>query len=431
MPPHQTVDRPLRIAIFTFSYAPALTGIATGLHQRLIRLLQRGHQVLLLHPQIDEQYPEVVRTRRMSDYDANGYPNLVKRTYPTRPHLLNREHPEPRHYTEWDDAALVADFRPDIQVVVDPAGMRGFSSLLLRGYGRPVGQKYARETGVPTVGMYETDWLGYAERYFGRMLVAIGSPLAGYVNRRFTAAYDCTYFTSRYLLTKLSRFGHANCEPLTYHGVDCQKFHPDNIQFDPISDDPSRVVLFVGRIAPEKNVSVLLKAFREVERTIPDALLVLVGSGPMGTKVAAEAQRLGQRIRVWGEAHGDTLRGLFARAAVFANPSVTENFCTTNLEALASGTPVVAAGAGGNCEQIEEGINGFLSRPNDPHDMAKKLIVLLNDENNRQAFARRARESSLSFDIEACVDRLEADLRDRVGRSQSKLRSPVSTCDRA
>ncbi len=286
--------RPLRIAIFTFSYAPALTGIATGLHQRLIRLLDRGHHVLLLHPQIDEQYPDAVRNRSMVGYDGSEFPNLIKRVYPTRPHLLNREHPEPRRYSEWDDAAMVADFRPDIQVVVDPAGMRGFSSLLLRGYGRPVGHKYAQQTGIPTVGMYETDWLGYAERYFGRALVAIGSPLAGYLNRRFTEAYQSTYFTSRYLLSKLSQFGHANCQPLTYHGVDCQRFHPNNIQFDPMPDDLSRVVLFVGRIAPEKNVSVLLKAFREVERTIPDALLVLVGSGPMGTKVAAEAQRLGQ-----------------------------------------------------------------------------------------------------------------------------------------
>lgn len=426
----QDPNGPLRIAIFTFSYAPVLTGIATGLHQRLIRLLQRGHQVLLVHPQIDEQYSDAVRNRTMVGYDGLEYPNLVQRTYPTRPHLLNREHPEPRRFTDWDDAALVADFRPDIQVVVDPAGMRGLSSLLLRGYGRPVGYKFAQLTGIPTVGMYETDWIAYAEKYFGRILVGIASPLAGYLNRRFTAAYDCTYFTSRYLLTKLSRFGHANCQPLTYHGVDCQRFHPNNIQFDPMPDDSSRVILFVGRIAPEKNVSVLLKAFRDVERAIPDALLVMVGSGPMGPKIAAEAQRLGRRIRVWGEAHGDSLRGLFARAAVFANPSVTENFCTTNLEALASGTPVVAAGAGGNCEQIEEGVNGYLSRPNDPRDMAKKLIVLLNDENNRREFARRARESSLNFDIEACVDRLEADLRDRVGRSQSKLGSQVPACER-
>lgn len=422
------VNRRLRIAIFTFSYAPVLTGIATGLHQRLICLLKRGHQVLLLHPEIDEQYPEHVRNRSMIGYDDSGFPNLIKRTYPTRPHLLNNEHPEPRRYTEWDDAALVADFQPDIQVVVDPVGMRGFSSLLLRGYGRPVGFKYAQQTGVPTVGMYETDWLGYAEKYFGRTLVALGSPLTRYVNQRFSEAYDCTYFTSHYLLSKLRDFGQANCEPLVYHGVDCEKFHPSNIQFDPMRDDTSRVVLFVGRIAPEKNVSVLLKAFREVEKAIPDAQLVLVGSGPMSNRVAMEAQRLGQRVRVWGEAHGDSLRGLFARAAVFANPSVTENFCTTNLEALASGTPVVAAAAGGNSEQIEDGVNGYLSRAHDPRDMAEKLICLLNDEPNRREFGRRARESSLNFDIETCVNRLEAALIDRVGRSQAKTPSQIPVC---
>ena len=424
-----SVNRQLRIAIFTFSYAPALTGIATGLHQRLIRLLKRGHQVLLLHPKIDEQYPEQVRNRSMVGYDDSEFPNLIKRAYPTRPHLLNKEHPEPRHYTEWDDAAMVADFQPDIQVVVDPAGMRGFSSLLLRGYGRPVGFMYAQQTGVPTVGMYETDWLGYAEKYFGRTLVALGNPLTRYVNRRFSKAYDCTYFTSRYLLSKLRNYGQANCEPLVYHGIDCQKFHPDNIQFDPMREDTSRVVLFVGRIAPEKNVSVLLKAFREVEKAIPDAQLVLVGSGPMSSQVASEAQRLGQRIRVWGEAHGDSLRGLFARAAVFANPSVTENYCTTNLEALASGTPVVAAAAGGNSEQIEDGVNGYLSRAHEPRDMAEKLIYLLNDEPKRRELGRRARESSLNFDIETCVDRLEADLIDRVGRSQAKTPSQIPVCN--
>ena len=188
------------------------------------------------------------------------------------------------------------------------------------------------------------------------------------------------------------------------------------------------MVLFVGRIAPEKNVSVLLKAFREVEKAIPDAQLVLVGSGPMSSQVALESQRLGQRIRVWGEAHGDSLRGLFARAAVFANPSVTENYCTTNLEALASGTPVVAAAAGGNGEQIEDGVNGYLSRAHDPRDMAEKLICLLNDEPKRREFGQRARESSLNFDIETCVDRLEADLIDRVGRSRAKMPSQIPVC---
>src|SRR4051794_41641121 len=90
------VNRPLRIALFTFSYAPVLTGIATGVHTRVRCLLERGHHVFLIHPEIDGQYPDEVRLRRMPGVEAfRDCPRFSSRAYPTRPHLLARTHPEP------------------------------------------------------------------------------------------------------------------------------------------------------------------------------------------------------------------------------------------------------------------------------------------------------------------------------------------------
>ena len=71
--------------------------------------------------------------------------------------------------------------------------------------------------------------------------------------------------------------------------------------------------------------------------------------------------------------------GWFAKADIFVNPSVTENFCTTTNEALASGTPVVAVVAPSTAEQVFSGVNGFLAAPNNPEDFAQKVITILEN----------------------------------------------------
>src|SRR5690242_5452921 len=106
------------------------------------------------------------------------------------------------------------------------------------------------------------------------------------------------------------------------------------------------------------------------------------------------------------ECFGEELRDPYARASVFVNPSTTENFCTTNLEALACATPVVSAAAGGNTEQVLDGVNGALSRPHEPSDMARKVVQILRSSSLRERMASAARASALRYHTLRCGKRL-------------------------
>ena len=122
------------------------------------------------------------------------------------------------------------------------------------------------------------------------------------------------------------------------------------------------------------------------------------------------AQRNADCATFVGEAFGDQLKGWYARADVFVNPSASENFCTTNLEALASGTPLIAASAGGNVEQVEDGRNGFLVPSGNPEAMAAKAVQILKSDSLRREMSLNARTFALQFDLITCGRHLELEI---------------------
>lgn len=419
----------LRIAVFTFSYAPFMTGIATGVHTRVSWLVRHGHEVLLAHPRAGEQFSEAIRNRSMSGLEElSHYPNFTSRAYPTKPHPFNRSHPEPLHHRHWSDTELLEEFGPNVVLVEDATGMRGFSSLFLGGYGRPVGYEYSRRTGVPLIDLFETDYVSYSEFYFGRFFMRLGRPLIARLSARFREAYDSTFFPSRTMQEKYRSIGIDRSEHILFHGIDCTDFCPGNIRHDPIPGDSRPTILFVGRLGCEKNVHVLLEAFPMIRESVPDVQLVIIGGGTAERDLRRQAKRFGPSVVFPGEVFGEKLRGWFARADVFVNPSVTENFCTTNLEALASGTPLVAAASGGNVEQVQDGKNGFLVEPHCAADIARRVKAILGDRQLRKRLSAEARRSALHYDNHACMERLESRLIEVARRTKSETFDSVPVC---
>lgn len=399
----------VKIAYIASSYSPFLNGVSFAVHRRVRWLLQRGHRVHLFRPNADEQFPQEVHQRAMPGLaELQAFPDFSDFAYPSRPHPFSKTYPVPRSHRHWRIDEHLEAFKPDIVVLEDLPSLIGYSSPFGGGYRRYIASNYARRVGIPTLALAETDWLSYAATYFGRATVALLRPLLRPEFRRMSSAYDLQLFPSDELLERNTRFGVVNARKLHFHGVLTDEYRPENVQFDPIPNDPRPTLLFIGRLVPEKSVLDLMAAFAHIHESLPEAHLVIIGSGPLESVLRKRAHVFGSAVTFPGEAYGDTLKGWYARADLFLNPSTSETFCTTNLEALASGTPVIAAAGGGHFDQIQSGHNGFLVRPHDPRDMAQQALSLLTDPERLAKSSKQARESVLSLDWHRCCERFES-----------------------
>lgn len=160
-----------------------------------------------------------------------------------------------------------------------------------------------------------------------------------------------------------------------------------------------KVVLFVGRLVKEKGITYLIDAMRQI-----NALLVIVGEGPMKSELEKEASEKKVEALFLGSKTHEELKTIYASADIFVMPSIPaqnggkEGFGLVALEAMASGLPVVASDSGGISQIIEDGVNGFLCGEKKPHELAEKLRILLTDEEVVAKMAEKSRETVEKYD---------------------------------
>jgi glycosyltransferase involved in cell wall biosynthesis len=189
-------------------------------------------------------------------------------------------------------------------------------------------------------------------------------------------------------------------------------------------------VLFVGRVSPEKGVHDLVKAFREVLRSFPNARLHIVGdtgSVPyeyliglsddphvtdlrifygkeldgrkdpyLGFLEREAGEELGKRIIFEGGMPHSTLDGFYGRAALLVNPSLSESFGITPIEAMMCGVPVVATRVGGMTYTVDHGVTGLLVEPADSRALASAICEVLGDPERGRRMGEAGRERAIA-----------------------------------
>ncbi len=150
-------------------------------------------------------------------------------------------------------------------------------------------------------------------------------------------------------------------------------------------------ILFVGRLHQRKGVDHLLRAMPKVRERVPEARLLVAGSGEREAQLKAlkEELDLGDVVEFLGFVPDEDLPDLYASATVFTMPSLYEGFGIVMIEAMASSVPVVAFATGGAPEVIEDGVNGHLA---DPDTLADRLADVLGDPANAAAMGRKGRQ---------------------------------------
>lgn len=169
------------------------------------------------------------------------------------------------------------------------------------------------------------------------------------------------------------------------------------------------VILFVGTLRPVKGVKYLIEAMNSIRQRDTKASLVLVGDGEerQSLEVLTKELSLEESVTFIGRVPNEKIPEYMAASDVLVLPSLSESFGIVNLEAMASGLPVVASKVGGLPEIIEDGENGFLVEPKNPEQIAERVLLLLEDDTLRGKISRSNKERAKQYSWESVVGRLE------------------------
>lgn len=158
------------------------------------------------------------------------------------------------------------------------------------------------------------------------------------------------------------------------------------------------VILYCGRLAPEKALPSLLEAFALMAARVPEAMLVLVGDGPVRESLAQQAARLqipSERIRFVGRINPAEVCSWLQIADVFALVSINEGFPCALAEAMSTGLPSIVSDIPANRQLIESGQHGFLAPAGDSEAIGAALVRLLQDPELRARMGVAARRTVL------------------------------------
>ncbi|WP_144899221.1 glycosyltransferase family 4 protein [Luteimonas cucumeris] len=349
----------MRYAIVTETYPPEVNGVALTVQGLEHGLRARGHEVGLVRP------------RQSTDTVAQTHELLVRGApLPRYPGLRFGLPATRRLVAAWRQAM------PDA-IYVATEGPLGWSAL-----------RAARQLGIPAATGFHTRFDEYMRDYGAAFL----QQMALRWMRRFHNRGAATLVPTRELAQFLQAQGFDNVVRLP-RAVDTLLFDPArrdrSLRAAWDAGDDDLVVIHVGRIAPEKNLDLAVRAFRELQKTQPRARFVWVGDGPSREKLAAQ----NPDFVFCGLQRGAAVARHFASGDLFVFPSHSETFGNVTLEAMASGLPTVAFDYGAAREYLRDDVHGAAIADGDDAGFVQACMRLANAPATRRSMGIAARQA--------------------------------------
>lgn len=367
----------LNIAVVTETYPPDINGVAHTLSKIVDGLQRNGHVLWLIRPK-HQASDTATRTDRYQEILVKGLPIPFYKQ-------LRMGLPAKRELTR-----LWSRQRPDI-VHIATEGPLGWSAL-----------QVAKKLKLPVSTDFRTNFHAYSQHYgIGWLSGAIMAYL-----KKFHNAAQATMVPTSQLQGELDKVGfkHLSVVP---RGVDTDVFSPehrnDALRTSWGADSATRVLLYVGRLAPEKNLKLVIQTYNNLKRSHPDIKLVLVGDGPM----RAGLEKDNPEVIFAGFQTGPSLAQHYASADIFLFASQTETFGNVTLEAMASRLAIVAFHHAAAGELIQSGVNGMLARTHSSLDFEMGVQTLLNNQALMQHVAEQACLSARALSWRMIVERTE------------------------
>ena len=376
-PPRPTL---LRVAVVTETYPPEVNGVSMTIARFVDGLRQRRHDVQLVRPrQHDADAPQT----------SDGFAEVLVRGLP----IPRYSHLKMGLPSTQALCRLWARQRPDLVHLVTE-GPLGWSAL-----------QAAQRLKLPVSSDFRTNFHAYSAHYG---LGWLRSPIVAYL-RHFHNRTAVTMVPTEAMRRELGALG-FNRLKVVARGVDTALFNPerrsDDLRTRWGAGAQTKVVLYVGRLASEKNLDALVAAWRALHQAQPDSRLVLVGDGP----ARAELQRQCPQAVFAGLRSGVDLAAHYASADVFLFPSITVTWGNVTPEAMASGLAVLAYDCAAAAQLIRSGSNGLLAPFNETQAFVRLAVRLALGQGGNSAMRQSARQSVTEMSWESVVGQLEAAL---------------------
>ena len=368
----------LRIAVVTETWPPEVNGVAMTLAKLVQGLSHRNHDVQLIRPRqtktdspmSDSSLEEVL----MRGMPIPRYPEL-KLGLPSKKTLVKT----------WTLR------RPDV-VHIATEGPLGWSAL-----------QAAKVLKLPVTSDFRTNFQSYSKHYGVGWL---RKPIVAYL-RKFHNATACTMVPTRELMRTLSQNGFANLKVVS-RGVDTKLFNiakrDTSLRSSWGATDDTKVLISVGRMAPEKNLDQVLKTYDALKSTGQAFKLVMVGDGPL----KEQFQKRYPEIIFPGMLSQTNLATYYASSDLFIFPSQTETFGNVTLEALASGIPVLAFDCAAARDWVQTGVNGWLVAENNPEGFAAQAVTIFNSKDLLDQITQSTRQQVVHLDWDQIAEQVES-----------------------
>lgn len=382
----------MKIGIFTDTYTPVTSGVVTSIKMVEKEMKKRGHEVYIFAPTKHEP------TENENLYMLKSVPLFVAKEYKNRVATF---------YSR-TVAKEIKEIGLDIVHTQDEFSLGLFAKIIARKYN------------IPFIHTYHTMWEDYLHYIIpvkgGRNIYP--KRFARVVSKNFVNKAECVIAPSKKTEKYLKYRCKVKNKPIYIipTGIDIKPFQRDNFSDEELTSlkekygiaKDEKVILFLGRVAEEKSIHVILNALPEVFKELPKTKMLIVGDGPGTTylKELAEKLNISDKVIFAGKQEWETVPKFYNIGDIFVNASLTETQGLTFIEAMAAGLPIVAKYAPNIAEFIFNNENGILVKYD--KQFAKAIISVLEDDKLRKKLSINSSKTAKDHSSEEFGDKLEA-----------------------
>jgi glycosyltransferase involved in cell wall biosynthesis len=375
----------LRIIKISDVYFPRVNGVSTSIRTFSREFKRLGHDVTLItpgYPQTIDEDMETFRIRSrylpMDPEDRMMHRKAIRQLLPElkrrRYDILHIHTPFVAHYT---------------------------------------GLWLAKSLSIPVVETYHTYFEEYLDKYLPWMPRGPLRYLARSFSRSQCDAVDTIVVPTRPMLEVLESYGIKGKSAIIPTGIPGKAFSDGQGQRfrEEYGISATReVLLYVGRVAHEKNIDFLIRVLERLVKTRPEVLMIIAGEGPARSTLMQQAEAAGLMdhiLFVGYLSRRHELANCYAAADLFVFASRTETQGLVLLEAMQTGTPVVTTAVMGTAEIMRDGLGGLVAEEH-VDDFAQKVTRVLTDEVLRKRLMREAHEKAREWDAGVMAERMLA-----------------------